>query len=111
MALVEAMGGSQQPQEVVGPVCRAAMERLEGRLRPGVAPEDCAELFPLAAACLARSELCELEGSADISQVSAGDLTIHRSGSNQGDRLRVQAMRLMQPYVTEEGFCAMGVRG
>ena len=83
MELAQALGGAGQDEHTLRTLCAAACQALERRLRPGVAPEDCAGAYPLAAAWLA---LDWLRGSQ-------------------------RAMELMGPYLRDEGFVFQGVEG
>ena len=72
-------------------------------------PEDCGEAYPLAAAWLVRDWLSAMDGGAEITALSAGDMTVRREGG--GGKLAEKAMELMGPYLRDEGFVFRGVRG
>lgn len=93
-------------------LCRAAETELTGKLRDGVAPEDCGGAFPVAAAWLALAGLCAGQGGEPASW-SAGAVSVS-GGMTAKERIRTlqeQAMGLMAPYVKDEGFAFRGVRG
>ena len=103
--------GKVEAGEGLRAACRAAKEELASRLRAGIGPEDCGESFPLAAAYLALGTL-ETLGDDGVSAFTAGDVTIHRGDrSGRMNRLECQAVRLMQPYLRDEGFLFRGVDG
>ena len=91
-------------------MCRTACGRLEGMLRSGVTAEDCGESFLLAAAWLVLDWLADVGESANITALSAGDLTVRREGTVRGSG-KAQAMELMAPWLKAEGFVFRGVKG
>ena len=56
LALCRQMGAGEEQDELLLPLIEAAAAGLERRLKPGVAPEDCGQAFPLAAAMMAMEE-------------------------------------------------------
>ena len=74
MALCRAMGAQESQEELLLPLTRAVQRELAGRLRQGVAPEDCGPAFPLAAAMTAMERLCGMTGGGEIASFTAGDL-------------------------------------
>ncbi len=109
LELVQKMGAAAADDAVVRALCRTACGRLDGLLADGVAPEDCGEAYPLAAAWLVRDWLSAMDGGAEITALSAGDMTVRREGG--GGKLAEKAMELMGPYLRDEGFVFRGVRG
>ena len=91
-------------------LCRTACSRLEGMLKNGITPEDCGESFLLAAAWLAMDWLADVGESANITALSAGDLTVRREGVSRG-KGKDQAMELLTPWLKTEGFVFRGVKG
>lgn len=91
-------------------LCRAACRRLDGRLREGVAAEDCADAYVTAAVWLALAGLNGSGASGGVSRFSAGDVTIQKD-SGSADGLEKQAWALMEPYLKDDGFVFRGVRG
>ena len=109
MALCRAMGAG--PEELLLPLVQAVERQLAGRLREGVAPEDCGSAFPLAAAWMALGAL-QTAGGDDVERLTAGDVTIQRSDSAQRRAaLRLQAQQVMKPYLKDESFLFRGVAG
>lgn len=90
-------------------LCEAAAEELRGMLRPGVTPEECGEVFCLAAAWLA---LGNQEGAGAVESFTAGAVSVRRGdGSARREVLRRQALELMGPWLRDEGFLFRGVKG
>ena len=95
-------------------LCQAAEAELTGRLRAGVTAEDCGDPFALAAAWLALSGLAAAGAAGGVKRFSAGDVTVEEHGSDAAERsvaLRLQAERVMAPYLKDEGFAFRGVCG
>lgn len=111
LALAAAGGGAEKA--LLEPLCLAAERAWTGRLRKGVAAEDCGEAFLCAAAFTAAADLTAGEGGA--ASFSAGDISVSLgSGGDRAKRaesLRQAAERLMEPFVRAEGLWARGVRG
>jgi len=89
-------------------LCKTACSRLDGLLKEEVTAGDCGENYVLAAAWLAMDWLEDMGEGANITALSAGDLTVRREGGSRG---RERAMELMAPYVKAEGFVFQGVKG
>ena len=88
-------------------LCRVAKNTLAGRLRSGIAPEDCRADFIAAGSLFALAALSEGDGSPE--RFTAGELTVQRgSGSAAARCLRNQAELLMMPYV-RDCFAFLGV--
>ena len=101
---------AEEDREVLRMLCAQAAGRLAGRLREGVAPEDCGEAFPLAGAWLALAGL--YAGGDGVERFTAGSLTIQqRDGTERAAALRLQAEQVMKPYLRDDGFAFRGVRG
>lgn len=82
-------------------LCAAAEQRLQRRLRPGQETE-CYDSFVCAAAWLALADLEALRNLENISEFTAGHLTVKRGGSSGAvSCLRTQAELLMAPYVSD----------
>ena len=106
LALCRAMGAGRE--ELLLPLTRAVQRELAGRLRQGVAPEDCGPAFPLAAAMTAMERLCGMTGGGEIASFTAGDLTVRRE---TGKSLSAQAEGLLAPWLGDTGFVFRGVEG
>lgn len=109
------MGQVGEGQEaLLEDLCQAAEAELAGKLREGLAPEDCAGAFPAAAAWLALAGLCAGQGAVgEPPSWSAGAVSVS-GAAPAGERagtLRKQAFELMAPYLRDEGFFFRGVRG
>lgn len=102
--------------DVLEMLCTASCAEVEGRLRDGIAKEDCEGAFICAAAWLAAAALQSVRAGGDeLSSLRAGDLSVSmKSQAERGaqyERLRKQAWDLMAPYIKDSGFCFFGVRG
>lgn len=116
LALCGAMGAPQDREELLLPLVQAVSERLSGRLRAGVAPEDCGPAFSLAAAMLVMDRLSGMTGggSGEVTSFTAGDLTIRKEAGSGGQReksLSTQAEELLAPWLRDAGFVFQGVEG
>lgn len=102
--------GKRGESQELSLLCAAAVEELKGLLKPGITVEDCGEAFPLAAAWLALAGKETLDDG--VESLTAGDVTIRRGESQFRQKaLRLQARQVMRPYLRDEGFSFMGVRG
>lgn len=108
IALCRQLGAGAGREDILPALAQAACQQLNLRLRPGVTQEDCADVFPLAAAMLVMGTLEELEGESRVNSFTAGEVTIRCSGSGN---LARAARQMMQPWTREEGFACRGVRG
>ena len=90
-------------------LCTAAASSLEARLRDGITPEDCKADFIAAASLLALAALSEADETAQMDQISAGDITFRRGSTDSAACcLRYQAEVVMTPYL-KDNFTFMGV--
>lgn len=109
------LGRVEEDQEaLLNILCQAAEAELAVRLREGVLPEDCGGAFPVATAWLALAGLCAGQGAAgEPSSWSAGAVSVSGAApaGERAESLRRQALRLMVPYIKDESFCFLGVRG
>lgn len=106
--------GEEEEALLLEGLCAAAWDELAGRLRPGLAPEDCAAAFVPAAAWTALAALCAgQEVRAEPAAWSAGAVSVSGQPScgQRAQALREQAQRLMVPYVRDDRFCFKGVGG
>lgn len=108
-----ASGGGEADRALLEPLCLAAERAWLGRLREDVAPEDCGEALPCAAALTAAADLAA--GGGGVASFSAGDVSVSLgSGADRARRaesLRQAAERLMEPYARAAGLWAQGVEG
>ena len=112
MELAQGLCAGEQDEELLRTVCAGAVQALDGKLRPGLAPEDCGEAFPLAAAWLAADWMQGGSGLEGVTALSAGDISIRREGAAQaGGTMSRQAMELMAPYLRDDEFVFQGVEG
>lgn len=90
-------------------LCRSAEMSLRAKLRSGVTPEDCKADFVAAASLYALAAISEVEDTAQLEQITAGDLTMRRKSSDAAACcLRYQAELLMMPYLADR-FSFAGV--
>lgn len=103
-------GAGEAEAALLSPLCQAARQRWEVRLRPGLTPEDCGAAFSCAAAFTAAADLAAAEGGA--ASFSAGDISVKLDGGlRRAESLRQTAERLMEPFVRVKGLWAQGVEG
>lgn len=106
-ALVMAGELTQQQEELLRVLCRAARATLAGRLRENLTAEDCRADFVAAGSLYALAALSESDDGPE--QFTAGDLTVRRGSRNAAAGcLRRQAELMMMPYV-RDGFAFLGV--
>ena len=97
-------------EEALEALCQAAEGELAGRLRQGVAPEDCGQAFVLACAWLALAGLAA--GETGGGRFTAGEVTIQEGdGAARAAALRLQAETVLGPWLADRGFAFQGVPG
>ena len=106
--LCRQLGAGEDSEALLRPLALAAYEQLKAGLRPGLTPEDCGEVFPLACAMTVMGTLQEITGEERVTSFTAGEVTIRTEGACQTARA---ARRLLSPWMGDEGFCVRGVRG
>ncbi len=111
VALAKALGAETDQEELLSVLCQAAQQELEGRLRPGVTPDDCESAFVPAAAWMALAWLNTGNGGEGVTAFTAGDVTIRKEGGRETAALLDQAGRIMAPYLQDSGFAFLGVGG
>lgn len=98
--------------EILNALCTASTASLAARLKEGLRPEDCKADFIAAASLFALAALNSVKDDTQLEQISAGDLTIRRSGGNGSDAasncLRNQAELMIAPYL-KDSFAFLGV--
>ena len=108
VALCKQLGAGDDRDALLRPLAQGAYKQLSAGLRPGITPEDCGELFPLACAMSVMGVLQEITGEGQITALTAGEVTIRTEGPGQNARV---ARRLLAPWMGDEGFCVQGVDG
>ena len=77
-------------------LCRSAEVTMRAKLRKGISPEDCKADFIAAASLYALAAMTEISEGARIEQVTAGDLTLRRTGTDaaadSGESVEVDAI-------------------
>ena len=99
---------TQDQQDLLNVVCKAAVASLESRLRDNLSPEDCLSEFVTAAGMYALAAMTDIGDWTGLEQLSAGDLTLRRGENGAANYLRTQAELLMAPYL-KIGFLFRGV--
>ena len=103
---------SQRP--VLEVLCRVAAEEMTGRLREGVAPEDCGAAFVLGCAWVALAGLAGGQYSGGT-EFTAGSVTIREEDCGQARErsaaLRPQGETVLGPYLKARGFLSRGGEG
>lgn len=111
LELALAAAGEGADETLLAPLCTAAEQAWLARLREGVAPEDCGQALPCAAAFTAAAGLAA--GGGNAASFSAGDISVSlgsgQDRARQAESLRQAAKRLMEPFVRAEGLWAQGV--
>jgi hypothetical protein len=97
-------------EELLKLLCGGVVSSLTTRLREGLRPEDCLADFIAAASLYALAALNSVTDSGSLEQISAGDLTIRKSGSGDAasNCLRNQAELMIAPYLKDR-FSFLGV--
>ena len=108
VALCKQLGAGDDRDALLRPLAQGAYQQLSAGLRPGITPEDCGELFPLACAMSVMGVLQEVTGEARVTAFTAGEVTIRTEGPEQSARA---ARRLLSPWMADDGFCFREVRG
>lgn len=110
LELLKKLRTCTEDETVLELLCKTACSRLDGMLKENLTAADCGEDYVLAAAWLVMDWLEDMSDGANITALSAGDLTVRREGGSQS-RMKDLAMELMSPYMRAEGFVFRGVRG
>ncbi|MCI2106213.1 MAG: hypothetical protein LKK00_05770 [Intestinimonas sp.] len=115
MALARSLGGlGEEEDSRLLPLCQAAEAELTGRLREGIAPEDCAQAFSLAAAWLALADRSAGQETDGVTGFTAGSFTVRREGGEARqavETLRRRAEAILAPWLKDGGFAFQGVVG
>lgn len=91
-------------------LCGLAEQELTRRLKKGLTAESCGTAFRVAGAWLALSGYAAGDGGGLL---KAGDLTLDEgmTAAQRAELLRRQAELLLAPFIKDEGFAFLGVRG
>ena len=115
LTLAAEIAGAEAEDPLLAALCAAAEAAWRGRLRPGVAAEDCGEAFPCAAAFTAAADCLLSRAGGDAASFTVGAVSVKTreggSGADLAEALRQAAERIMAPYGEPEGFSFRGVRG
>ena len=114
LELAREMCGAEEGDPLLEALCHAAETAWTARLKHGVTPADCGEVFLCAAAFTAAADHLAGQCGGDVESFTAGEISIKKrsgSGWNDSEAMRKIAERLMAPYVAEERFAFKGVRG
>ena len=101
-------------EEALEALCQAAELEVAGRLREGLAPEDCGPAYVLGCAWLALAGLAGAEAGRTPLRFTAGEVSIQEEGGDAPQRaqaLRLQAETVLAPYLKDRGFVFRGVEG
>lgn len=103
-------GGLEAKQEaLLKLLCRGTSVSLAARLRDGLSPEDCKADFIAAASLYALAALSGTDDMDKLEQITAGDITLRRSGTDAAANcLRYQAELMIAPYLKDR-FSFKGV--
>jgi hypothetical protein len=99
------MDGAEEKPELLE-YCAAAEAELKSRLHEGVSPEDIGNIWNTACALAAIS----------MYRLTPGELRFRAGNLSIGERhpvpaLRARAEALLAPYLKDDGFAFLGVRG
>lgn len=106
-------------EELLQRLCRISAAQWQARLKAGVTPEDCREVFICAAAWSAAAGYFTQQSAAswNIESFTVGDVSVKTSGGEKTSSagvpgaLLAQAKAVLKPYCRGEGFSFLGVRG
>jgi hypothetical protein len=96
--------------EILRVLCLSSAASLAARLREGLSPEDCKADFIAAASLFALAAMNTVKDAGSLEQVTAGDLTIRKTGKSDAasNCLRAQAELMIAPYLKDR-FSFRGV--
>ena len=100
----------REQTDILAALCTASTASLSARLKEGLRPEDCKADFIASASLFALAALNSVTDTGALEQISAGDLTIRKSGSGDAasNCLRNQAQLMIAPYL-KDNFSFLGV--
>ena len=85
-ALLLAGEVTEQQSRILEVLCNASTSSLKTRLRDGLTPDDCKADFIASASLFSLAALNGIDGSVDVSEFKAGDLTVKRTGADAASR-------------------------
>lgn len=96
------LAGELEPRQeaLLKVLCRSAENALSARLRQGLTAEDCKADFISAASLYALAAMSGMDEMDRLEQITAGDITLKRGGSDAAANcLRYQAELMIAPYL------------
>lgn len=99
--------GTEETDETLMALVRAAECCLTMALGEGVSPEDCGESFPAAVAIWASGVYKGSKGGGNVTGFSAGNVSLSLEAS--ADSARESALELLSPWLRDRGFSFKGV--
>lgn len=116
VALAARLAGLEETDTaLLEPLCQAALQRWQSRLREGVTAQECGQALPCAAAFSAAAQAVWGGDAGGVAAFAAGELSV--TGRSASDRaalaaaLSAAAGELMAPYASTGDFAFLGVRG
>ncbi len=110
----QTLSPAEDERPLLDTLCHTAEAELTMRLRDGIFPEDCGNVYVLAAAQIAAAEMMLLRSVKSVEQFTAGEVSIRQSAEKTGVAaalLRRQASNLIAPFCSDDGFAFVGVDG
>lgn len=105
------LAGDMEPrqEELLKLLCRSVVASLTARLREGLRAEDCLADFIASASLYALAAMSGQTDTDRLERITAGDVTLHRSGGDAAANcLRYQAELMITPYLKDR-FSFKGV--
>ena len=100
---------TQSQQGLMQVLCTGAVSYVTARLKPEVSQQSCQQALVMAAALYALASYQAADGTADLREFRAGDLTVKQGGGIRSRQaLLEQVQALMAPY-WRDGLCFLGV--
>jgi len=102
--------GTEEGNSLVERLCIAAYSEFSRRLKNGVNVEDCKDYFVTACALFAGAMYLDTI-SASEGSYTAGQVSVSKPDSGSAKALKAQAELILAPFVADNGFEFIGVRG
>ena len=94
---------TEENQTMLEAMCQVSVSALKARLRENLEPEDCLADFVTAAAMYALAAMSCVTEMGQLEQVTAGDVTMRRSGKDTASKcLYNQAELIITPYLKDQ---------